>query len=184
MARSKGIALFDDTHGQPNWSQPDRVSSRELNTNFSGIADALADLGFDCSAVRPRLLGEVLPRSQRLVLPRPTGYYDPERECWHFLPSSRLTATEVETILRSSPTAAVCSPSRIDLVTRSPAQTCRIFSPVSAARSTTMPSSTSPDCVTITPSNSISKRAPRRSRSRGPKRESRRCAGARWRVFG
>lgn len=99
MARTKGLALFDDTHGQPNWSQTG-FPSRELSSNFSGIADAIADLGFDCATVRPRLLGEVLPRSQLLVLPPPTGYYDPERECWHSLQSSRLTATEVEAILR------------------------------------------------------------------------------------
>jgi hypothetical protein len=93
------LALFDDTHGQSNWSQTG-FPSREISSNFSGIAEALAARGFDCTAVRPRPLAEAARCARLLVLPPPTGTYDPVEECWQPVPESLLSAAEVDAILR------------------------------------------------------------------------------------
>lgn len=99
MGERHRIAIFDDTHGQPHWSQTG-FPSRELSTNFSGLAESLTSRGFDCTAVRPRSLAEAVRGARLLILPPPTGGYDPAEERWQSLPESRLTAPEVEAILR------------------------------------------------------------------------------------
>jgi hypothetical protein len=58
------------------------------------------DWGLDCGSGRPRLLPERLPRARLLVLPPPTGYYDPAKERWEPLDNSLLSAAEVGDILR------------------------------------------------------------------------------------
>lgn len=98
MGRPRRLALFDHSHGQANWSQTG-FPSRELGTNFSGIADALAAREFECLAIQPGRLPDVLRQARILVLPPPTGVYDPDEESWRPLPASRLTAAEVEAIL-------------------------------------------------------------------------------------
>jgi len=99
MGSNRPLALFDDTHGQLNWSQTG-FPSRERHTNFAGLAGMLRRQGLDCGSVRPQPLSEQLPRARLLVLPPPTGYYDPAKERWEPLDSSLLSAVEVGDILR------------------------------------------------------------------------------------
>ena len=93
------FALFDDTHGQPNWSQTG-FPSRELDADCSGLADVLRGMGYDCAGVRPRLLSDRLSHPCLLVVPPPTGYYNPARQTWQPLTSSLFTPAEVRDILR------------------------------------------------------------------------------------
>ncbi len=55
MGSNHPLALFDDTHGQLNWSQTG-FPSRERHTNFAGLAGMLRRRGLDCGSVGPRLL--------------------------------------------------------------------------------------------------------------------------------
>ena len=91
------LALFDDTHGQPNWSQTG-FPSRELDADCSGLAEVLRDMGYDCAGVRPRLLSDRLSHPCLLVVPPPTGYYNPARQTWQPLTSSLFTPAEVRDI--------------------------------------------------------------------------------------
>ncbi|MGE3312928.1 MAG: hypothetical protein AB7O66_23410 [Limisphaerales bacterium] len=99
MGKSRRRALFDDTHGQANWSQTG-FPSRELGSNLSGIAEALVVRDFECATIGPRRLGDGIRHADLLILPPPTGGYDPGEECWQPLPDTRLTAAEVEVVLR------------------------------------------------------------------------------------
>lgn len=99
MPEARPVALFDDTHGQPNWRQTG-FPSRELSSNCSGLADVLRGLGYDCRSIRPRLLLDGLSHARLLVVPPPTGYYDPPRQTWQRLVSSLFTPSEVREILR------------------------------------------------------------------------------------
>lgn len=99
MQSATRLALFDDTHGQPNWSQTG-FPSRELDTDCSGLAEVLRALGYDCAGVRPGLLPDRLSHACLLVVPPPTGYYDPPRQTWQRLASSLFTPSEVRDILR------------------------------------------------------------------------------------
>ena len=99
MQSASRFALFDDTHGQPNWSQTG-FPSRELDADCSGLAEVLRDMGYDCAGVRPRLLSDRLSHPCLLVVPPPTGYYNPARQTWQPLTSSLFTPAEVRDILR------------------------------------------------------------------------------------
>jgi len=99
MPKARPVAIFDDTHGQPNWRQTG-FPSRELDTNCSGLADVLRGMGYDCRSIRPRLLLDCLLHARLLVIPPPTGYYDPPRQTWQRLTSSLFTPAEVRDILR------------------------------------------------------------------------------------
>lgn len=98
MPAARRIACFDDTHGQPHWSQTG-FPSRELRTHYTGLAEVLRDLGCGSVTIQPRLLTDVLPHAQLLVLPPPTGRYDPVKERWHRLASSRFTPQELQSVL-------------------------------------------------------------------------------------
>ena len=52
MPETRPVAIFDDTHGQPNWRQTG-FPSRELDTNCSGLVDVLRRMGYDCRNIRP-----------------------------------------------------------------------------------------------------------------------------------
>ena len=99
MGKSRRLALFDDSHGQANWSQTG-FPSRELGSNLSGVAEALTARDFECAAIRPRRVADALRPAILLILPPPTGSYDPVEESWQPLPDTRLTAAEVEVVLR------------------------------------------------------------------------------------
>ena len=99
MRPPRPLALFDDTHGQPNWAQTG-FPTREWHTTFAGLAGMLLRRGLDCGSVRPRLLSDRLSQARLLVLPPPTGYYDPAKEHWEPLANSLLTAAEVTDVLR------------------------------------------------------------------------------------
>jgi len=99
MRPTRPLALFDDTHGQTHWSRTG-FPSREWHTNLAGLAGLLFRRGLDCGSIRPHLLSDRLADARLLVLPTPTGYYNPAREQWEPLASSLLTAFEVREILR------------------------------------------------------------------------------------
>ena len=41
------LALFDASHGQPNWAQTG-FTSREMHSNLAGLTEILCRLGFKC----------------------------------------------------------------------------------------------------------------------------------------
>ncbi len=75
------VVLFDDNHGQPNWTQTG-FSSREIHTNFAGLADLLRRLGCQCRTTNQQPLSKSLHQIRLLVIPTPTGRYDTRRERW------------------------------------------------------------------------------------------------------
>jgi len=86
--------LFDATHGQANWAQTG-FPSREMHTNFSGVMQALCRLGCSCTTINEKPLSRFLPRSRLLVVPPPTGRYNPRKECWEPQRTSLFTAEEI-----------------------------------------------------------------------------------------
>jgi len=67
------LALFDETHGQNHWSQTG-FSSRQMHTNFAGLAKQLAASGFACESHASGLLqaavAQVYARAGILSAPR------------------------------------------------------------------------------------------------------------------
>ena len=92
------IALFDASHGQKRWAQTG-FPSREMHTNFSGVTEALCRRGLDCRSTGDAPLAKQLAQSSFLVLPPPTGRYDPRTESWRHDPTGLLAAEEVAAIL-------------------------------------------------------------------------------------
>ncbi len=92
------VALFDATHGQPNWAQTG-FPSREMHTNFAGLTEILCRRGFTCRSTDGEALQAHLKRARLLVLPPPTGRYDPRHERWQEQRSALLTGQEVRAIL-------------------------------------------------------------------------------------
>ena len=93
------VALFDASHGQPNWAQTG-FTSRELHTNFAGLTEILCRLGFQCRTTHGERLSDLLPQSRLLVLPPPTGRYDSQREQWRCELSSFFTTREVQDVFQ------------------------------------------------------------------------------------
>jgi hypothetical protein len=91
-------ALFDASHGQDHWSQTG-FPSRELHTNFSGMATFLARRGVRASINQQEICREVLAAAHLLVLPPATGAYDAARERWRPQRGSLLRPDEVAEIL-------------------------------------------------------------------------------------
>ena len=73
--------LFDATHGQPNWGETG-YSSREMHSNFAGLAQVLCRLGCTCVALNERPLTKLLGQAKLLVIPPPTGRYHARKQCW------------------------------------------------------------------------------------------------------
>ena len=99
MGSESGFALFDDSHGQPHWSQTG-FPSRELGTNFSGIAAAFIERGVDCRPCFGERLVDCLRGARVLVMPPPTGTYDPNEERWMAARQSLLTPAEVAAVVQ------------------------------------------------------------------------------------
>ena len=92
------VALFDASHGQPNWAQTG-FTSREMHTNFAGVTEMLCRLGFQCRTTEGESLVQRLPRANLLVLPPPTGRYDERRQRWRPNRSSLFTSQELSATL-------------------------------------------------------------------------------------
>ena len=88
------IALFDASHGQPNWAQTG-FPSREMHTNFAGLTEILCRLGFRCCSTNGRPLTPLLAQARLLVIPPPTGSYDECKERWRCQRSAWFTSQEV-----------------------------------------------------------------------------------------
>ena len=91
------IALFDASHGQPNWAQTG-FPSREMHTNFAGLTDILCRLGFRCCSTNGHPLTPQLSQARLLVIPPPTGSYDARKERWRCHRSTWFTAEEVRAV--------------------------------------------------------------------------------------
>lgn len=91
-------AVFDAGHGQDRWSQTG-FPSREVHTNFSGMATLLARRGVRASINQQEICREVLAGAQLLVLPPATGTFDAARERWKAQRGSLLRPEEVARIL-------------------------------------------------------------------------------------
>ena len=95
---SAPVALFDASHGQPNWAQTG-FTSRELHTNFAGITERLCRMGFRCQAAQHKPLSKYLQGARLLVIPPPTGSYNARKQQWRPLPTSLFSAGEVRDVL-------------------------------------------------------------------------------------
>ena len=92
-------ALFDASHGQPNWAQTG-FPSRELHSNFAGLTEILCRLGFHCRSTAGAPLSAHLESSRLLIIPPPVGRYDARRERWRCEKSSLFTPDEICEVLR------------------------------------------------------------------------------------
>ena len=90
--------VFDATHGQSNWSQTG-YASREMHSNFAGLAQRLCRLGCTCLAMNERPLARALAQARLLVIPPPTGRYLARKECWAPATSALFTAEEIQALL-------------------------------------------------------------------------------------
>ena len=93
------VALFDASHGQPNWAQTG-FPSREMHSNFAGLTEILCRLGFQCCSTNGHSLTSQLPHARLLVIPPPTGCYDTRRERWRCQRSRLFARDEVRAVLR------------------------------------------------------------------------------------
>jgi hypothetical protein len=92
------LAVFDASHGQPNWAQTG-FTSREMHTNFAGLMELLCRLGCRCVATGQGLSSGQLSDARLLVIPPSTGAYDAAKESWTPLPESLFTDDNVRDIL-------------------------------------------------------------------------------------
>jgi len=88
--------LFDESHGQAHWCQTG-FTSRQRHTNFAGMAALFERLGADCHSQRHKPLD--LAPARLLVIPPPTGQYNPGGECWRLDPAALFTPDEICQIL-------------------------------------------------------------------------------------
>ncbi len=91
------IALFDASHGQPNWAQTG-FPSREMQTNFAGLTEILCRLGFQCCSTEGSPLTQHFSHARLLVIPPPTGCYDARKERWRVQRSVLFTRNEVRAV--------------------------------------------------------------------------------------
>ena len=98
LSGSDPLAIFDDRHGQKNWSQTG-YSSREMHTNYAGVTELLCRLGCTCAPTGLAPLSELLPRARLLVVPPSTGSYHAGKKCWLPQPESRFTVENIRDIL-------------------------------------------------------------------------------------
>ena len=92
------LAVFDASHGQPNWAQTG-FASREMHTSFVGVMETLCRLGCLCAPTAEQPLAKSLARAKVLVVPPPTGGYSARRHCWLPLASSLFDPQEIAGIL-------------------------------------------------------------------------------------
>jgi len=88
------LAVFDATHGQSNWTQTG-FASREMQANFVGVMESLCRQGCLCRATGDQPLSKYLDRARLLVIPPPTGHYNPHKECWTRQTASLFTVEEI-----------------------------------------------------------------------------------------
>ncbi len=91
-------ALFDASHGQPNWAQTG-FTSRQLDTNFAGVTEQLCRMGFRCRSTHGQQLTACLPGTRLLVIPPPTGRYNARKERWQRVPTSLFSPGELRDVL-------------------------------------------------------------------------------------
>ncbi len=98
MSTQRRVACFDDTHGQRHWAQTG-FPSRELDTHLAGLTELLCRLGCHCRRTAGEPLVNRLSQTDLLVIPPPTGTYDPAGECWRPHPATLFTAKELFALL-------------------------------------------------------------------------------------
>lgn len=94
MNATRGVACFDETHGQLNWRQTG-FPPRLRTTNFAGLTAILKNLGVECVSAINKPLAINYPKTRLLVIPPPTGIYHKREECWYRHPASLFTAPEL-----------------------------------------------------------------------------------------
>lgn len=94
MTQTRGVACFDETHGQFNWRQTG-FTPRLRTTNFAGLANILEELGLPCVSAARKPLEVTFPETRLLVIPPPTGIYEKREERWCRHPASLFTAPEL-----------------------------------------------------------------------------------------
>ncbi|PWU19904.1 MAG: hypothetical protein C5B50_05590 [Verrucomicrobia bacterium] len=96
--RKPSLAIFDASHGQPNWSQTG-FTSREMHTNYAGLMELLCRMGCRCAPVSQPLSQARLTDARLLVIPPPTGAYNAAKECWSPLAESSFASEHIRDIL-------------------------------------------------------------------------------------
>ena len=98
LSQRTPLAVFDASHGQPNWSQTG-FTSREMHTNYAGVMELLCRLGCICAPTGLEPLPELLGRARLLVIPPSTGRYNSAKKCWLPQPEALFTAEHLRQIL-------------------------------------------------------------------------------------
>src|ERR1019366_7390275 len=93
------LAIFDASHGQPNWAQTG-FTSREMHTNYAGVMELLCRLGCTCAPTGQKPSATQLSDARLLVIPPPTGRYIAAKERWQPQPECLFSAETVRDILR------------------------------------------------------------------------------------
>lgn len=92
------LALFDASHGQPNWAQTG-FTSREMHTNYAGLMEMICRLGCRCATSSQPLSSARLADTRLLVVPPPTGSYNMAKECWLAVPEALFTPSQIQEII-------------------------------------------------------------------------------------
>lgn len=90
--------LFDASHGQTHWAQTG-FSSREMHTNFVSVLETLCQQGCHCVTSNGQSLSEFLVKARLLVIPPPTGKFDPQQQRWLPQATALFTTREIRDIL-------------------------------------------------------------------------------------
>ena len=97
-SKTSNLVVFDDSHGQKNWSQTG-FTSREMHTNYAGMMELFCRLGCVCAPTGLEPLADLLTRTRLMVIPPSTGMYHSGRKCWLPQPESRFTVENIRDIL-------------------------------------------------------------------------------------